>query len=806
MKKLILYSITIILFIILFAADKKGNDLWKESKKKEALSLLKISKTKLEDSIRIRLGAVKSIEALFKIHPHTTYDEFSGFAFQLMNSNLPVRALQFADSETSVKYVFPPKTNEITIKKKMTLIKDDERSPYVKKAIQTKKLTIQGPFLLRQGGLGVAARNPIFRDNSFFGLAIGIYDITALFNEALTGIIPEELNIVIKDKNGGVIYGNKVNSAISFSDSLSFGNLGWTIESSIKKEAFSLPFLYRIIFIGPAASLILCLFFLLKNNLDKNRELEEAVHKKTLHLKKANENLVIEMNRRKKTEDELFEEKLKYQDLYDNAPVMLLEADPQDFKIKSFNKTLINFTGYEESELLNSAIFEFFTDSFSKEKIMSELSQKGEINDLEQKIIKKDKTPADTILTVKEVKNTRGDLVSIRASFLDISEKKKLENRLLQTNKMEAIGKLAGGIAHDFNNILSAIMGYSELSLYEIDGTHSLKSNLEEILKASTRAKGLIKQILSFSRNSQVIFDDIDIKALIFDSVSMLKGSIPPEISIKINAKGNDYKTAGDPIKIHQVLLNLITNSVSAIDREKGLIEITLEKIKIDHSNKNQFPEFYLGRYIRIIVKDNGTGIKSEDLKNIFDPYFSTKEIDKGTGLGLSVVHGIIKSHKGYITVYSEFNKGAEFHIYLPVTEKQIKIEKTYTAAPEGGNEKILLVDDEISILDLERKFLENIGYYVSCETNPLSAVKLISEEPDFFDLVITDITMPEMSGDILIEQIREIRPDIPVIVYTGFNEKMNQIKSRTEYFLMKPIDLKKLAVVIREAVTASNT
>ncbi|MCB9481743.1 MAG: response regulator [Desulfobacteraceae bacterium] len=462
--------------------------------------------------------------------------------------------------------------------------------------------------------------------------------------------------------------------------------------------------------------------------------------------------------------------------------------------------------GYEESELLNSAIFEFFTDSFSKEKIMSELSQKGEINDLEQKIIKNDKTPADTILTVKEVKNTRGDLVSIRASFIDISEKKKLENRLLQTNKMEAIGKLAGGIAHDFNNILSAIMGYSELSLYEIDDTHSLKSNLEEILKASTRAKGLIKQILSFSRNSQVIFDDIDIKALIFDSVSMLKGSIPPEISIKINAKENDYKTAGDPIKIHQVLLNLITNSVSAIDREKGLIEITLEKIKIDHSNKNQFPEFYLGRYIRIIVKDNGTGIKSEDLKNIFDPYFSTKEMDKGTGLGLSVVHGIIKSHKGYITVYSEFNKGAEFHIYLPVTEKQVKIEKTYTAAPEGGNEKILLVDDEISILDLERKFLENIGYYVSCETNPLSAVTLIREEPDFFDLVITDITMPEMSGDILIEQIREIRPDIPVIVYTGFNEKMNQIKSKTEYFLMKPIDLKKLAVVIREAVTASNT
>jgi nitrogen-specific signal transduction histidine kinase/ActR/RegA family two-component response regulator len=388
--------------------------------------------------------------------------------------------------------------------------------------------------------------------------------------------------------------------------------------------------------------------------------------------------------------------------------------------------------------------------------------------------------------------------------FQDDSKARKAEAALRQSQKLEAIGNLAGGIAHDFNNILTSIMGFTELSLQDLQHETELHDNLTEVLTAGKRAKSLVKQILTFSRKGEQEKHNIQMNSILVENMKMLRSTIPSNITITEEISSEPITIHANASQMNQVIMNLVTNAVHAIN-DNGLIDIGLELIQLDKSNVEQYPDMMPGSYAKIYVSDTGCGISKENLNAIFDPYFTTKTPDKGTGLGLAVVHGIVKIHDGHITVYSEPGNGTTFHVYLPTTTQSFKKPaiQTETDIPQGC-ERILFVDDEPAITKLQKRFLERLGYAVTAKTSSLDALKTFRLNPDLFQLVITDMTMPEMTGDQLCQAVKEIKPDIPVILCTGFSEKINE-KTALDFpvdgFLMKPIDIKKMAETVRNVL-----
>jgi two-component system cell cycle sensor histidine kinase/response regulator CckA len=388
--------------------------------------------------------------------------------------------------------------------------------------------------------------------------------------------------------------------------------------------------------------------------------------------------------------------------------------------------------------------------------------------------------------------------------FQDDSKARKAETALRRSQKLEAIGNLAGGIAHDFNNILTSIIGFTELSLQDAPCESEINDNLKEILFAGKRARNLVKQILTFSRRGEQERSPVQINSIITENVKMLRATIPSNIVIEEQLNPEPVTINANASQINQVILNLVTNSVHAIE-ENGRINVGVSVVDVDESNRDQYPEMPQGRYAKIFVTDTGCGIETEDLDFIFDPYFSTKTPEKGTGLGLAVVHGIIKVHDGYINVSSKPGKGTAFYLYLPLaTQPSRPIEITVDSKIQEGNEHILFVDDEPTIMKLQKKILERLGYAVTAKTSSVEALDVFRKSPERFQLVITDMTMPKMTGDKLSKAIKEIRSDIPVILCTGFSEKVNEETASqfaVEGFLMKPVDMNTLAETIRNVL-----
>jgi PAS domain S-box-containing protein len=399
------------------------------------------------------------------------------------------------------------------------------------------------------------------------------------------------------------------------------------------------------------------------------------------------------------------------------------------------------------------------------------------------------------------VKDEYGKIIGILASGEDITEKRELEKQLIQAQKMEAIGTLAGGIAHDFNNILSSIIGFTELALDDVEKGTLLEENLQEVFIAGNRAKDLIGQILTISRHEAIKFKLILINSVVKEAVKMLRATIPTSINIQGNICDKQLLVEANPTQIHQVIINLATNAKHAMSETGGVLVVDVEPVSFDESTENI--NLTPGDYARITVSDTGAGINKEHLEKIFEPYFTTKAVGEGSGLGLSVVHGIVKAHQGDIAVYSELGKGTKFHVYLPLSEQQsIELPDTTSEPLPKGTERILLVDDEPSIVKMQQQSLERLGYKVTIKTSSVDALETFCATPEKYDLVITDMTMPDMSGDKFADEIKKIRHDVPVILCTGFSEK---IKIRTgsdlqiNEFILKPIDQKKLAKIIRK-------
>jgi signal transduction histidine kinase/ActR/RegA family two-component response regulator len=387
---------------------------------------------------------------------------------------------------------------------------------------------------------------------------------------------------------------------------------------------------------------------------------------------------------------------------------------------------------------------------------------------------------------------------------------RKLESQLRRSQKLEAIGSLAGGIAHDFNNILSAIIGFTELAgihIAKCDLTDhcSVKKDLDGILRSADRAKQLVLQILSFSRQQEGVLRQVSLDDLIRETVKMLRALIPTTIAITYTTEVRDTTVLADPIQFHQVLMNLGTNAYHAMQSTGGTLTFELGETVIS-SEDWYFSTLQLspGPYLTLRVSDTGQGMDKETLEKIFDPYFTTRREEGGTGLGLSVVHRIISLHKGCIFVYSEPGQGTIFHIYLP--QSRLSDETTGShPEPEAealrGHERLLVVDDETILLEVMQRLLEDLGYTVTICPSSKTAVELFEHDPTAYDLVVTDMNMPEMNGMALIGRIRTLRPGIPVILCTGFSELMNAETTKAlgrASYLMKPVMRGELSRTIR--------
>jgi signal transduction histidine kinase len=385
----------------------------------------------------------------------------------------------------------------------------------------------------------------------------------------------------------------------------------------------------------------------------------------------------------------------------------------------------------------------------------------------------------------------------------DITDLKKLEAQLLQTCKMEAIGMLAGGIAHDFNNILSAIIGYAELSIAQTSKTSELYAYQQQILQAGQRATDLIKHILSFSRKNNQELQPVQINNILNEVLDFIRASLPSTIAIEHKIESEAY-VMGDATQIYQILMNLCANAGFAMRKKGGFLKIRLSEIELDAEAIAPTSGIKPGRYIKLRISDTGTGMTPEIKKRIFDPFFTTKEKGKGTGIGLSLSYDIIKSYGGDITVESTPGHGTLFDVYFPAAKSAKPAEVDIDTDVLGGSESILFVDDEDTLVDLGKQMIEFLGYRVTALVNSLEALNLFQKDPYAFDLVITDLVMPGMSGDELAQNILAIRPDIPVILITGFAEQMTSENAEligVKKLVTKPIVMKDMARLIRDAL-----
>jgi PAS domain S-box-containing protein len=533
-------------------------------------------------------------------------------------------------------------------------------------------------------------------------------------------------------------------------------------------------------------------------------------------VEKTNRELQEEIKVRKQIEEAMRKSEVKYRLLADHTIDCIWRMD-LDYTFTYINPSVLPTFGYTPGEWTGTSLAGHCTPeafAFIKEEIRNELKHTSHRTGMtfETEFLHKDGHKIPLEVNGKILLNLDGQPVEIQGTMRDIAirkvaeeEKEKLEELLRQSQKMEALGTLAGGIAHDFNNILGVLMGYAELSLEEMKEETSITQNLRQIMVSSQRAKDMVKQILAFSRKSEVEHMPIHVSQVVQEALKLLRSSIPTTIDIRSNIGTKPATVMADPTQLHQVIMNLCTNAAHAMRENGGILEVSLQTVHAKPDSPD-LKELAAGKYEKLTIKDSGHGMNEETRKRIFEPYFTTKQPGEGTGMGLAVVHGIIKNHGGEITVHSEPGKGSTFHVYLPLAQSDTAPIKKSSGEQKiiGGSESILLVDDEQSLLEMQKTLIQRLGYRVTIRTGSVEALEAFKAAPHKYHLVITDQTMPNMTGIQLAREIKKIRPDIPVILCTGFSENVNEDNFKSmgiDAFVLKPIIKKKIAPLIREAL-----
>lgn len=495
---------------------------------------------------------------------------------------------------------------------------------------------------------------------------------------------------------------------------------------------------------------------------------------------------------RRAAENALQESEEKFSSAFRNAPVLMAISTVESNTLLEVNDALLTATGYDLDKLIGKSVDEtglIPEDEFAKLKEL--FRNQGQVHNREITLIKADGTKLPCLYS-GEILNM-GDSSKVLAIATDLTERKNLERDLLQAQKMEAIGTLAGGIAHDFNNILAAIIGYTELALQSCPPDSDITEDLREVLEAGNRAKGLVQQILAFSRQGDSEKILIQPASLIKENLKMLRPSLPATIDIVQYITPHTGTIFIDPTHLNQIVLNLCTNAYHAMEKHGGTLTVILEPQDVDGKS-----------CIHLGICDTGIGITPEIQKRIFEPYFTTKETGKGTGMGLSIVHGLVTGYNGKLTVESNPGQGTCVHIYLPVINQKTEETEQPLLNEPTGSEHILFVDDEEMLVNMGKTMLTRLGYRVTSATSSIEALELFNHNPDQFDLVITDQTMPTMTGIELTDKLLSIRPDLPVILCTGFSSIVSEKEAESigiKQFTLKPLSRKKLAVMIRNAL-----
>jgi len=527
--------------------------------------------------------------------------------------------------------------------------------------------------------------------------------------------------------------------------------------------------------------------------------------------------VIRDISERKLSTERLLKEQARAQKYLDVAGVMLCALN------KAGEITLINQQGCkilqtEERDALGKNWFDHFIPR----------SQSVEVKEVFRKILAGDfqlvEFHENEIVTANGILRTmafhnslvvddNGDLSGVIFSGEDITERKhqqaereKLEEQLRQAYKMEALGTMAGGIAHDFNNILAIILGNTDMALGDIPAGNPAEQSLEQVFIATNRAKNLVQQILAFSRKEKQEHILIKPQVLFKETLKLLRSTTPATVSIITEISDNCGSIMADPTQLHQLLMNLFSNALDAMN-EKGEITVSLREVVLDREELFDKPWLTPGSYANLTLTDNGIGMDETTVKRIFDPFFTTKEVGHGTGMGLSVSHGIVENHGGTIRVSSSPGQGSTFRIFFPVLngkEEEVAPETAKQPALPTGVERIIFVDDEVNLAELGKRFLEKLGYRITTMTSSVRALEIFQSSPEDFDLLITDQSMPEMSGMELIEKVRKIRPELPVIISTGYSSKVSAENAKglgINAFCNKPLERGELAVVVRKVL-----
>lgn len=515
-----------------------------------------------------------------------------------------------------------------------------------------------------------------------------------------------------------------------------------------------------------------------------------------------------DLSEQKKVEEALRENEIKFRHLFNLSPQPISLMDLNG-KILDVNQKFCEKMQYSRNEIIGKNTLDLGFPAEDRQRFIDQLIENGDVAGYEISYRVKNNQSIQVQLYSKLLQ-IKGEFYTLTV-FHDITAQRKLEAQLVQSQKMEAIGTLAGGIAHDFNNILSAILGYIELAKIYIEPDSKVFQYLEEVFKAGNRAKELVRQILSISRQAEQKRKPVNINSIIREALRMLKATLPSSIEINENLDEKICLIEADPVQIHQVIMNLVTNAGQSMKDKGGILNVSLDIEEFQSNVRKKDQDIKSGKYVKLTISDTGHGISKEDRKRIFDPYYTTKAQGMGTGLGLAVAQSIVKKHGGNILFSSKPGAGTDFFIYLPVIDnKDIKdrddVFENESLLPVG-NEHILLVDDEETIIDTGREMLEYLGYSVETYSKSAYALKEFRKSPDRYDLIISDMTMPEMNGDELAKKMIEIRPDIPVIICTGYNPQIDENAAKNiglKAFIFKPLTFQKLATTVRNILDNS--